>query len=67
MSSSCHNAAQFVAWLRRKVRRVTPRVFRHRHLTRHHSRTWHDARIRESEEGIKGCMWPFGLHAGCDL
>jgi hypothetical protein len=56
---------QLVACLLRKARMA--RVIRHRRLTRHHSRTWHDARIRESEEDIKGCMWPFGLHAGCEL
>lgn len=27
----------------------------------------HDARIRDAEQDIKACLWPFGLVAGVEL
>jgi len=56
---------QLVVCLLRKARMA--RVIRRRRLTLQHSRAWHDARIRESEQDIKACLWPFGLVAGQEL
>jgi len=56
-----HSAKQAVAQL------ITRAHHSERIPTKPLDRKDYDARIREREEDIKGCLWPFGNVAGVEL